>query len=206
MLIPRLGTWPKRHQRPRPIARAASSAVGISHAVHPYCSRLPAAFEISRLRGGLRGRRGKPHPDWDQRQHRRVHRRTDLKASAGFITPPKEYFKIVFSIVKKYGALLSLRRSAKRAGGRTGQNMVWHRELGSYPRHDTSARKGMGKRCADRLDGDHAGNRRQFPGLEHSHVRRQSRDERGGPATIELIEEENLLENADVVGKYFRES
>ena len=48
-----------------------------------------------------------------------------IQGVGGFITPPKEYFKIVYEIVKKYGGALHRRRSADRMGTHR-QTLVRH--------------------------------------------------------------------------------
>ena len=82
--------------------RKASYQVGIVHAMNPYCYRCPlgktypscevacakdieAVIESS-TSGAIAGMIAEP-----------------IQGVGGFITPPKEYFKMAFSIVKKYG-------------------------------------------------------------------------------------------------------
>jgi len=93
--------------------------VGIAHAINPYCYRCPLGLKLSRLRGRVRQGRRKPDPDGHKRPDRRVHRRTN-PGSGGFITPPPEYFKIVFKAVKKYGGLF-ISDEVQTGFGRTGK-------------------------------------------------------------------------------------
>src|SRR6267378_2825988 len=87
-----------------PYRKAGVISVGISHAVNPYCYRCPlhlkypdcevaCAGDVENLiqtgtSGNIAAFMAEP-----------------IQGVGGFITPPKEYFKIVFKIVKKYGAL-----------------------------------------------------------------------------------------------------
>jgi len=87
-----------------PYRKAGVISVGISHAVNPYCYRCPlhlkypdcevaCADDVENLiqtgtSGSIAAFIAEP-----------------IQGVGGFITPPKEYFKIVFKIVKKYGAL-----------------------------------------------------------------------------------------------------
>src|SRR5205814_462482 len=79
-------------------------SVGIAHAVNAYCYRCPlhlkypdcevaCANDVENLiqtgtSGNIAAFIAEP-----------------IQGVGGFITPPKEYFKIVFKIVKQYGAL-----------------------------------------------------------------------------------------------------
>ncbi len=125
-----------------------------------------------------------------------------IQGVGGFITPPKEYFKIVFKIVKKYGALF-ISDEVQTGWGRTGKKWFGIENWEVIPDMITSA-KGMANGAPVGLTvttpeiagGFQGSNIATFGGNPVTSV--------AAKATIELIEEENLLENADVVGKYFR--
>ena len=73
-----------------------------------------------------------------------------IQGVGGFITPPKEYFKLAFNIVKQYGGdFISDEVQTGMGAHRT--QMVRHRTLGSRARHD-HRRQGIGQWHADRLD------------------------------------------------------
>src|SRR5882762_5297024 len=125
-----------------------------------------------------------------------------IQGVGGFITPPKEYFKIVFKIVKKYGALF-IADEVQTGWGRTGKKWFGIENWEVIPDMITSA-KGMANGAPVGLTvttpeiagGFQGSNIATFGGNPVTSV--------AAKATIELIEEENLLENADVVGKHFR--
>jgi 4-aminobutyrate aminotransferase len=71
----------------------------------------------------------------------------------GFITPPKDYFKVVTEIVRRYGGIFICDEV-----GANGRCVVRHRALGSRAGSD-DIRKGHGKRRAHRLHDRHPGSR-----------------------------------------------
>src|SRR5216683_5326737 len=184
-----------------PYRKAAVISVGISHAVNPYCYRCPlhlkypecevaCAGDVENLiqtgtSGNIAAFIAEP-----------------IQGVGGFITPPPEYFKIVFKIVKKYGALF-IADEVQTGWGRTGKKWFGIENWEVIPDMITSA-KGMGNGVpigltvtTPEIAGSYQGsNIATFGGNPVTSV--------AARATIELIEEENLLENADVVGKYFR--
>src|SRR5438132_8589115 len=100
-----------------PYRKGGVISVGISHAVNPYCYRCPlhlkypdcevaCADDVENLiqtgtSGNIAAFIAEP-----------------IQGVGGFITPPKEYFEIVFKIVKKYGAL-SIAADVHTGWGRT---------------------------------------------------------------------------------------
>src|ERR1700726_2701377 len=87
-----------------PYRKGGVISVGVSHAVNPYCYRCPlhlkypdcevaCAGDVENLiQTGTSG-------------HIAAFLAEPIQGVGGFITAPPEYFKIVFNIVKKYGAL-----------------------------------------------------------------------------------------------------
>jgi len=120
-----------------PYRKGGVISVGISHAVNPYCYPA-AALENIRMRSGLRGRRGNLIQTGTSGQHRGVHRRTD-SGRRWVHHAPKEYFKIVFKIVKQYGALF-IADEVQTGWGRHRKEMVRHRAVGSHSGMITSAK------------------------------------------------------------------
>ena len=67
----------------------------------------------------------------------------------GFITPPKDYFKVVTEIVRRYGGIF-ICDEVQTGWGRTGDQLVRHRALGCRARSDDFC-EGHGQRRADRV-------------------------------------------------------
>ncbi len=102
-----------------PYRKSGVISVGISHAVNAYCYRCPlhltypscevaCANDVEDLiqtgtSGNIAAFIAEP-----------------IQGVGGFITPPKEYFKIVFKIVKKYGGLF-ISDEVQTGWGRTGK-------------------------------------------------------------------------------------
>ena len=121
----------------------------------------------------------------------------------GFIVPPKDYFKRVHEITKKYGGLF-ISDEVQTAWGRTGDKWFGIEHYGVEPDIMTSA-KGMGNgvpigwtiatpEVAD-----------AFPGLTFSTFGGNPVSSAVGLAVINVIEKNDLRTNARVVGDYFRE-
>ncbi len=174
---------------------------GIAHAVNPYCYRCPL---------------GLTYPDCEVRCANDVDNLIQTGTSGniaafiaepiqgvgGFITPPPEYFKMVFKIVKKYGALF-IADEVQTGFGRTGKKWFGIEQWEVTPDVITCA-KGMGNGApigATITTADLAG---QFKGLNLSTFGGNPVTSVSARATIQVIEEENLLENADKMGRYFR--
>jgi len=102
-----------------PYRRSGVISVGISHAVNPYCYRCPLPLT---------------YPECEVACANDVENLIQTGTSCsiaafiaepiqgvgGFITPPKEYFKIVFKLVKKYGGLF-IADEVQTGWGRTGK-------------------------------------------------------------------------------------
>src|SRR5216683_773194 len=184
-----------------PYRKAGVISVGISHAVNPYCYRCPlhlkypdcevaCADDVENLiqtgtSGSIAAFIAEP-----------------IQGVGGFITPPKEYFKIVFKIVKKYGALF-ISDEVQTGWGRTGKKWFGIEQWEVTPDMITSA-KGMGNGVPVGLTVTTPEIAGGFQGMNIATFGGNPVTSVAAKATIELIEEENLLENADVVGKYFR--
>jgi 4-aminobutyrate aminotransferase len=184
-----------------PYRRAGIISVGVAHAINPYCYRCPL---------------GKTYPDCGVACANDVENLIQTGTSGqiaafiaepiqgvgGFITPPPEYFKIVFQIVKKYGGLF-ISDEVQTGFGRTGKTWFGIERWEVTPDIITCA-KGMangtpvGATVATPEIAD------AFQGLTISTFGGNPVTSVAARATIEVIEEENLLENADVVGSYFR--
>jgi 4-aminobutyrate aminotransferase-like enzyme len=126
-----------------------------------------------------------------------------IQGVGGFITPPKEYFKEIVGIVRKYGGLF-ICDEVQTAWGRTGGKMFGIEHWGVDPDIMTFA-KGM-------ANGVPIGATIATPEVADSMQGNTISTFGGNPvtctaarATLEVIEEENLVENARVMGNRLRE-
>ncbi len=126
-----------------------------------------------------------------------------IQGVGGFITPPKEYFKEIVAIVRKYGGLF-ICDEVQTAWGRTGGKMFGIEQWDVEPDIMTFA-KGM-------ANGSPIGATIAAPEVADSMKGMTISTFGGNPvtsaaalATLEVIEEENLVENARVMGKRLRE-
>jgi 4-aminobutyrate aminotransferase-like enzyme len=125
-----------------------------------------------------------------------------IQGVGGFITPPKEYFKIVFKIVKKYGGLF-ISDEVQTGWGRTGKKWFGIEQWEVTPDILTSA-KGLANGVPIGLTVTTPEIASSFQGLNISTFGGNPVTSVAAKATIDFIEEENLLENAHMVGSYFR--
>lgn len=181
--------------------KSAVISVGISHAINPYCYRCPLKLSYpscgvacaedvedtirTTTSGSIAAFMAEP-----------------IQGVGGFITPPPEYFKIVFTIVKKYGGLF-ISDEVQTGFGRTGKTWFGIEHWEVEPDIMTCA-KGM-------ANGTPVGATVATPEVADSFKGATISTFGGNPvtaaaarATIEVIEEDNLLENVERVGGYFR--
>src|SRR5579872_5506026 len=184
-----------------PYRKAAVISVGIAHAINPYCYRCPlhlkypecevaCASDVENLiqtgtSGSIAAFIAEP-----------------IQGVGGFITPPKEYFKIVFSIVKKYGGLF-ISDEVQTGWGRTGKKWFGIEQWEVTPDILTSA-KGMANGVPVGLTVTTPEIAAGFQGLNIATFGGNPVTCAAARATIELIEEDDLRENAHTVGAYFR--
>src|SRR6267378_1116252 len=186
------GTWRKS----LPVANN-----GIVHAMNGYCYRCPL---------------GKTYPSCEVACAKDVEAVIQTTTSGqiaafiaepiqgvgGFITPPPEYFKIVFKIVKKYGGLF-IADEVQTGFGRTGKKWFGIEQWEVTPDIITCA-KGMANGSPAGATITTAELADSFQGLTISTFGGNPVTSVAARATIEVIEEENLRENAHTVGAYFR--
>lgn len=184
-----------------PWRKAGIISMGISHAVNPYCYRCPlgltypscevrCAGDVENLiqtgtSGSIAAFIAEP-----------------IQGVGGFITPPPEYFKMVFKIVKKYGALY-ISDEVQTGFGRTGKKWFGIEQWEVTPDIMTCA-KGMGNGSPIGATITTREIASQFKGLNLSTFGGNPVTSVAARATIQVIEEENLLENAHTVGAHFR--
>jgi 4-aminobutyrate aminotransferase-like enzyme len=183
--------------------RKPSLQVGIVHAMNPYCYRCPlgktypscevaCAQDIEAViqastSGAIAGMIAEP-----------------IQGVGGFITPPKEYFKIAFSIVKQYGGDF-ISDEVQTGWGRTGKNWFGIEHWEVEPDILTSAKSlGNGVPIALTISTPEIANAYKGPTIATFG---------GNPvscvaakAVIDLIEEDDLRTNCAVVGAYLREN
>jgi 4-aminobutyrate aminotransferase len=125
-----------------------------------------------------------------------------IQGVGGFITPPKEYFRIVTDIVRKYGGIF-IADEVQTAWGRTGGKWFGIEHWGVQPDIITSA-KGLGNglpigvtiarpEVADALKGVTISTFGGNPVVTTT-----------AKAVIDYIEEQNLLQNTEDVGAYLK--
>ncbi|MFY9583850.1 MAG: aspartate aminotransferase family protein [Candidatus Acidiferrales bacterium] len=184
-----------------PWRKAAVISVGIAHAINPYCYRCPlglkypdcgvaCANDVENLiqtgtSGSIAAFIAEP-----------------IQGVGGFITPPPEYFKIVFKIVKKYGGLF-IADEVQTGFGRTGKKWFGIEQWEVTPDIITCA-KGMANGAPVGATITTSELADSFIGLTISTFGGNPVTSVAARATIEVIEEEKLLENAHTVGTYLR--
>ncbi|HWG18640.1 MAG TPA: aspartate aminotransferase family protein [Acidobacteriaceae bacterium] len=182
--------------------RKATYQVGVVHAMNPYCYRCPlgktypscevacaqdieATIQAS-TSGAIAGMIAEP-----------------IQGVGGFITPPKEYFKLAFSIVKKYGGDF-IADEVQTGWGRTGKGWFGIEHWEVEPDILTAA-KSLG-------NGFPIGLTVATPEIANAYQGPTIATFGGNPvacvtarAVIDLIEEDDLIRNCDAVGGYLRD-
>jgi 4-aminobutyrate aminotransferase-like enzyme len=175
---------------------------GIKHAVSPYCYRCPlgltypsceikCAQDIEELimtttSGNIAGFIAEP-----------------IQGVGGFITPPKEYFKVAVPIIKKYGGVF-ISDEVQTGFGRTGKRMFGIEHWEVEPDIITMA-KGIANGAPLGATIARTDIADSFTGLTISTFGGNPVSMVAALATIEVMEEENLAENSLVVGQHLRE-
>ncbi len=184
-----------------PWRKSGIISVGVAHAINPYCYRCPL---------------GLTYPDCEVACAKDVENLIQTGTSGqiaafiaepiqgvgGFITPPPEYFKIVFKAVKKYGGLF-ISDEVQTGFGRTGEKWFGIEHWEVTPDILTCA-KGMANGAPIGATITTKELAASFQGLTISTFGGNPVTSVAAKATIEFIEEEKLLENSDRVGSYFR--
>jgi 4-aminobutyrate aminotransferase-like enzyme len=184
-----------------PWRKSLQGTFGVVHAINPYCYRCPFGLK---------------YPDCGVACAKDVENVIQTTTSGsiaafiaepiqgvgGFITPPPEYFKIVFNIIKKYDGLF-IADEVQTAWGRTGKKWFGIEQWEVTPDIITSA-KGL-------ANGVPVGVTMTRPEIAESFKGMQISTFGGNPvtcvaarATIAVMEEDRLMDNADVVGHYYR--
>jgi 4-aminobutyrate aminotransferase-like enzyme len=184
-----------------PYRRAGIVSVGISHAVNPYCYRCPLHLTYPSC-GVACANDVEDTIRTTTSGSIAAFLAETIQGVGGVIVPPKEYFKIVFTIVKKYGGLF-IADEVQTGFGRTGRKWFGIEHWEVEPDMITGA-KGMANGTPVGLCIATAEVADAFKGLTISTFGGNPVTAVAAKATIDLIEEDQLLENADRVGAYLR--
>jgi len=177
-------------------------AAGVVHALNAYCYRCPL---------------GKTYPSCEvacAKDLEAVIQTTTsgqiaafiaepIQGVGGFVTPPKEYFKIVFKIVKDYGGLF-ISDEVQTGWGRTGKRWFGIEQWEVTPDIITAA-KGLANGVPVGGTFTRPEIAASFKGLQISTFGGNPVTSVAAKATIEVIEEDRLMDNAATVGDYFRQ-
>jgi 4-aminobutyrate aminotransferase-like enzyme len=181
--------------------RAGVISVGVTHAINPYCYRCPLGLAYPSC--GVRCAEDVEDVIRTATSgHIAAFLAEPIQGVGGFITPPKEYFKIVFNIVKKYGGLF-VADEVQTGFGRTGKKWFGVEHWEVEPDILTTA-KGMangtpvGATIATPEVAD------AFQGMTISTFGGNPVTAVAARATIAVIEEEKLLENSHQMGSALR--
>ena len=187
------GTWRKS---------LPSGAHGVVHALNPYCYRCP--FGMKPTECGIECAKDVEAVIQTTTSGQiAAFIAEPIQGVGGFITPPKEYFKIVFNIVKQYGGVF-ISDEVQTGWGRTGKKWFGIEQWEVYPDIITSA-KGMANGMPVGLTATRPEIAASFQGLQISTFGGNPVVSVAAKATIDLIEEDRLMDNAEIVGNYFRQ-
>jgi 4-aminobutyrate aminotransferase len=182
--------------------RRGAIQVGVVHAMNPYCYRCPLGLK---------------YPDCGVACARDIEEVIQTSTSgsiaaflaepiqgvAGFITPPKEYFKIAFNIVKQYGGDF-IADEVQTGWGRTGNKWFGIEHWEVEPDIMTAA-KGLGNGVPIGLTVARPEVADAMQGLTISTFGGNPVTCVAAKAVIDVVEEDDLRTNAAVVGGYFRQ-
>ncbi|MBI1789856.1 MAG: aminotransferase class III-fold pyridoxal phosphate-dependent enzyme, partial [Acidobacteria bacterium] len=126
-----------------------------------------------------------------------------IQGVGGFITPPKEYFGIVASIIRKYGGVF-ISDEVQTAWGRTGGKWFGIEQWGVVPDVITSA-KGLGNGFPIGITVAKPEIANAMKGATISTFGGNPIATTAGKAVLDYIEEHNLRVNTAEVGAYLRE-
>lgn len=125
-----------------------------------------------------------------------------IQGVGGFITPPKEYFKIIADTVRQYGGLF-ISDEVQTAWGRTGEKWFGIEQWGVQPDIITSA-KGLGNGLPIGLTIARPEVADAMKGITISTFGGNPLSTTAAKAVLDFIEENNLRKNTAEVGDYLR--
>jgi 4-aminobutyrate aminotransferase len=174
---------------------------GVVHAVNAYCYRCPFGLEYPSCEV-------KCAQDIEQvirtstSGHVAALIAEPIQGVGGFITPPKEYFKIVTDIVRKYGGIF-IADEVQTAWGRTGGKWFGIEHWDVQPDIITSA-KGLGNGLPIGVTVARPEVADAMKGVTISTFGGNPVVTTAAKAVIDYIEERNLLRNTEETGAYLR--
>lgn len=174
---------------------------GVVHAVNAYCYRCPFGLEYPSCEV-------KCGQDIEQVIRTTTSGRVaaliaePIQGIGGYITPPKEYFRIVTDIVRKYGGIF-ISDEVQTAWGRTGGKWFGIEHWGVVPDIITSA-KGLGNGLPIGLTIARPEVADSIKGLTLSTFGGNPVTTTAAKAVIDYIEEQDLLRNTEEVGCYLK--
>jgi 4-aminobutyrate aminotransferase-like enzyme len=174
---------------------------GIVHAVNAYCYRCPFGLEYPSCEV-------KCAQDIEQVIRTSTSGRIaaliaePIQGVGGFITPPKEYFRIVTDIVRQYGGIF-IADEVQTAWGRTGSKWFGIEHWDVQPDIITSA-KGLGNGLPIGVTIARPEIADAMKGVTISTFGGNPVVTTAAKAVIDYIEEQNLLQNTEEVGGYLR--
>jgi len=182
--------------------RSLPGASGIVHAINPYCYRCPLGMTYPSC-GVACANDVEAVIQTTTSGQIAAFIAEPIQGLGGFITPPKEYFKIVFKIVKDYGGLF-IADEVQTGWGRTGKKWFGIEQWEVTPDIITAA-KGMANGMPIGATMTRPEIAASFQGLQISTFGGNPVTSVAAKATIDLIEEDRLMDNAAVVGAHFRQ-
>jgi 4-aminobutyrate aminotransferase-like enzyme len=174
---------------------------GVVHAVNAYCYRCPFGLEYPSCEV-------KCAQDTEQVIRTATSGRVaafiaePIQGVGGFVTPPKEYFKIVMDIVRQYGGVF-IADEVQTAWGRTGSKWFGIEHWSVQPDIITSA-KGLANGLPIGVTIARAEIADAMKGVTISTFGGNPVVTTAAKAVIEFIEEQRLLSNTEEVGGYLR--
>jgi 4-aminobutyrate aminotransferase len=174
---------------------------GVVHAVNAYCYRCPFGLEYPSCEV-------KCAQDMEQVIRTTTSGRVaaliaePIQGVGGFITPPKEYFKIVTDIVRNYGGIF-IADEVQTAWGRTGSKWFGIEHWGVQPDIITSA-KGLGNGMPIGVTIARPEVADAMKGVTISTFGGNPVVTTAANAVIDFIEEQNLLANTEHTGTYLK--
>ena len=184
-----------------PWRRSLPVSFGVTHAINPYCYRCP--FGLKYPECGVACAKDVENV---------IQTTTSGKIAAfiaepiqgvgGFITAPPEYFKIVFNIIKQYDGLF-ISDEVQTAWGRTGKKWFGIEHWEVTPDIITSA-KGLANGTPIGVTMTRPEIADAFKGLQISTFGGNPVTCVAARATIAVMEEDRLMDNAETVGNYYR--
>ncbi len=174
---------------------------GVVHAVNAYCYRCPFGLEYPSCEV-------KCAQDVEQVIRTTTSGRVagfiaePIQGVGGFITPPKEYFRIVAEIVKKYGGLF-IADEVQTAWGRTGSKWFGIEHWGVEPDIITGA-KGLGNGTPIGVTIARPEVAEAVKGATISTFGGNPVATTAGLAVLEYIEEQKILRNTEETGAYLK--